>query len=63
MKQKNKKRGFLRTSGIFRNFQLLGTLGANLLGNIFNGKEILKAGYEKKQGKVILSAGYESKNL
>ena len=30
---------------------LLGTLGASLLGNMFTGKVIIRAGYEDKKGK------------
>ena len=37
---------------------LLGTLGANLLGNMLTGKGILRAFYGNKQGKRILRAGY-----
>ena len=37
---------------------LLGTSGANLLGNLLSGKGILRAGYGNKKGKGILRAGY-----
>ena len=37
---------------------LLGTLGANLLGNLLLGKEIVRAGSENKKGKRIVRAGY-----
>ena len=39
---------------------LLSTLGANLLGNILSGKEIVRAGYGHplKKGKGIIRAGY-----
>ena len=40
---------------------LLGTLGANLLGNILTGKEMLRAGYGNKDGKRMPKAGYGSK--
>ena len=40
---------------------LLGTLGASLLGNMFTGKGVLRAGYGNKQGKGVLRAGYGSK--
>ena len=36
---------------------LLGTLGANLLGNLLTGKGILRAGSGNKKGKGILRAG------
>ena len=42
---------------------LLGTLGANLLGNMLTEKGIFKASYGNKQGKGILRAGYGSKNF
>ena len=39
---------------------LLGTLGANLLGNLLSGKGIVTAGYDhpSKKGKGIVRAGY-----
>ena len=37
---------------------LLGTLGASLLGNILEGKGIVRAGSENKKGKGIVRAGY-----
>ena len=40
---------------------LLGALGANLLGNILTGKEMLRAGYGNKDGKRMPKAGYGSK--
>ena len=40
---------------------LLGTLGANLLGNMLTGKGILRAFYGNKRGKGILRAGYGSR--
>ena len=46
---KEQKRGFLS--------MLLGTLGASLLGNNLAGKEIVRAGSEKKKGKEIAIAG------
>ena len=36
---------------------VLGTLGASLLGNLLNGKGILRAGSKNKKGKGILRAG------
>ena len=36
---------------------LLGTLGASFLGNLLNGKGILRAGSKNKKGKGILRAG------
>ena len=36
---------------------LLGTLGANLLGNLLAGKEILRAGTGNKKWKGIVRAG------
>ena len=36
---------------------LLGTLGANLLGNLLTGKGILRAGSGNKKGKGIVRAG------
>ena len=48
-KTKKQKGGFLG--------MLLGTLGAILLGNIFAGKGIVRAGSGSKQGKGILKAG------
>ena len=46
---KEQKGGFLS--------MLLGTLGASLLGNLLNGKGILRAGSGNKKGKGILRAG------
>ena len=40
---------------------LLGTLGASLLGNVFAGKGIVRAGYGNKEGKGMLRVGYGSK--
>ena len=37
---------------------LLGTLGANLLGNLLSGKGIVRAGSGNKKGKGIVRAGY-----
>ena len=37
---------------------LLGTLGASLLGVMFAGKGIVKAGSRNKKGKGIVKAGY-----
>ena len=48
MKQKKK---------IFLNM-LLGTLGATLLGHLFAGKGIVRAGSGNKKGKGIVRAGY-----
>ena len=45
---KKQKGGFLS--------MLLGSLGANLLGNLLTGKGILRAGSENKKGKEILRA-------
>ena len=47
---KQKKKGFLS--------MLLGTLGASLLGNLFTGKGIVRAGSGNKKGKGIVRAGY-----
>ena len=47
---KQKKEGFLS--------MLLGTLGASLLGNLFTGKGIVRAGSGNKKGKGIVRAGY-----
>ena len=49
---KEQKGGFLS--------MLLGTLGANLLGNLLSGKGIVRAGYghPSKKGKGIVRAGY-----
>ena len=47
---KQKKEGFLS--------MLLGTLGASLLGNLFTGKGIVRAGSGNKKGKGIVWAGY-----
>ena len=49
MKQKKQKGGLLS--------MLLGTLGANLLGNLLTGKAILEAGSGNKKGKGIERAG------
>ena len=56
------KSGFKRTSKP----ELLGTLGACLLGNMLTGKGIIRAEYgskdlQSKGGKGIVSAGYGSK--
>ena len=54
---KEQKGGFLR--------MLLGTLGANLLGNLLTGKGLVRAGYgNKNKGKGVVRAGYgnQSKN-
>ena len=45
---KEQKGGFLS--------MFLGTLGASLLGNLLAGKEIVRAGSEKKKGKGIVRA-------
>ena len=37
---------------------LLGTLGASLLGNLLNGKGIVRAGSGNNKGKGIIRAGY-----
>ena len=37
---------------------LLGTLGANLSGNLLSGKGIVRAGSGNKKGKGIVRAGY-----
>ena len=50
---KEQKGGFLS--------MLLGTLGASLLGNMFTGKGVVRAGYGNKKGKRMLRAGYENK--
>ena len=42
---------------------LLGALAAILLGNMLTKKEILRAGYENKEGKGILKTIYGSKNF
>ena len=42
---------------------LLVTLGAGLLGNVFSGKGMLRAGYGNKEGKEILRGGYGSKKI
>ena len=34
-----------------------------MLGNMFTGKEILRAGYETKEGKGILRIGYGNKHF
>ena len=42
---------------------LLGTIGASLLGNLFTGKGVVKAGYgNKNKGKGVVRAGYGNKN-
>ena len=51
---KEQKRSFLG--------MLLGTLGANVLGNMLTGKVISRAGYGNKEEKRTLRAGYGSKN-
>ena len=50
---KKQKGGFLS--------MLLGTLSANLLGNVLAGKGIVRAAYGNKIGKGIIRAGYGSK--
>ena len=40
---------------------LLGTLGANLLGNMLSGKGITQAGYGSKKWTGIIRVGYGSK--
>ena len=40
---------------------LLGTLGANLLGNLLSGKGIVRPGSGNKKGKGVVRAGYGSK--
>ena len=50
-KTKEQKERFLGT--------LLGTLGANLLGNMLTGKGMLRACYENKERKQLLRAGYK----
>ena len=40
---------------------LLGTLGASLLGNLIEGKGIVKAGCRNKKGKGIVRAGSGNK--
>ena len=52
-KTKEQKRGLLAMP--------LGSLGANLSGNMLTGKGMLKAGYGNKEGKEMLRAGYGSK--
>ena len=47
---KEQKGGFLS--------MLLGTLGASLLGNLLEGKGIVRAGFANKKGKGIVRAGY-----
>ena len=47
---KEQKGGFLS--------MLLGTLGANLLGNLLSGKGIERAGYGNNKGKGVVRAGY-----
>ena len=49
---KKQKEGF---SGI-----LLGTLGASLLANMLTGKEMVRAGYQNKEGEGMLRTLYES---
>ena len=66
-KAKEQKGEFL--SKLFNNqlcTNLLGTLGASLLGNILTGKGIDRAGYDSKdlqckRGKGVVRAGYVSK--
>ena len=48
---KEQKRGFLS--------MLLNTLGVNLLGNLLAGKGIVRAGSGNKNGREIVRAGYE----
>ena len=50
---KEQKGGFLS--------MLLGTLGANLLGNALSGKGIVRAGSRNKKRKGIVRAGYGNK--
>ena len=52
---KNQKGGFLG--------MLLNPLGASFLGSMLIGREILRAGYENKQGKGMLRAGYGNKKI
>ena len=47
---KEQKGGFLSI--------LLGTLGASWLGNLLQGKGIVRAGFGNKKGKGIVRAGY-----
>ena len=42
---------------------LLGTLGASLLGNMWTGKGIVRAGYGNKKGNGIIRAGYGNKSF
>ena len=53
--KKEQKGGFLSI--------LLGTLGANLLGNLLTGKGILRAGTGNKKGKAIVRAGTEKNGI
>ena len=53
--KKEQKGGFLS--------MLLGTLGANLLGNLLTGKGILRAGTGNKKGKAIVRAGTEKNGI
>ena len=48
---KEQKRGFLS--------MLLNTLGVNLFGNLLAGKGIVRAGSGNKNGREIVRAGYE----
>ena len=50
---KEQKGGFLSI--------LLGTLGGSLLGNLFSGKGIVRAGSGNKKGEGIVRAGYGNK--
>ena len=54
MKQKNK---MWILSGISMISMLSGTLGASLLGNLFAGKGIVRAGSGNNRGKGIIRAG------
>ena len=51
---KEQKGGFLS--------MLLGTLGANLLGNLLTGKGFVKDGYGNNKGKGFVRAGYGNNN-
>ena len=47
---REQKRGFLS--------MLRGTLGASLLGNLLNGKGVVRAGYGNNKRKGVVRAGY-----
>ena len=51
---KEQKGGFLS--------MLLGTLGASLLGNLFTGKGVVRAGYGNHKGKGVVRAAYGNNN-